>query len=298
MKDEIRSNLLNGYIKFVFTTNMVFMLVGMVLLFFLSDIYGLYAASISAASALFNCIGLTLILRWHYSGVVFVVLASLLSAIALSITCAGWLSYSFGNIGVYIPYVVMVLYIGTLMLFLSVKHQGKSAWQQMDSSLDWAHFRHIYQLSAVVFLAILGIAYYEMPPNTNVRSTNGEDKEIVSNVSSSRLDSPDVTIEEVVAFEKKYNEEYAVDERDVSITKRIFALKHLLLSGLMPDIHNRDNLVNICMIHAGSFSVQQQEILDWYMALDGSQQAEWNICDKVATLSEFKDVVQNKIKRR
>ena len=141
MTDRVRSNILNGYLKFALTTNIVIMIVGIAMLFLISDAYGVYAASICSASALFNCIGLTLIMRWHKNGVIFVVVASLLSAIALSITCAGWLTYSFGSIGMYIPYIIMVLYIGVLFALLFQKVRGMSSWQQMDNSLDLNHFR-------------------------------------------------------------------------------------------------------------------------------------------------------------
>lgn len=297
MIDRVRSNILNGYLKFALTTNIVIMIVGIAILFLISDAYGVYAASICSASALFNCIGLILIMRWYKTGAIFVVLASLLSAISLSITCAGWLTYSFGGIGIYIPYIIMVLYVGILFALLFRKVREKSSWKQMENGLDLAHFRHIYQLSTVILIFIFVSAYFVMPPDTETEFTEDDDIEkVVANVSQNRLDSPDVTIEEVVSFEKQYNENNTVGNRDNKITNRIFALKHLLLSGLMPDIHNRDNLVNICMIHAGSFSAEQQEIIDWYLGLDVSQQSEWNVCDKVNTLSEFKEIVQNKIK--
>lgn len=190
----------------------------------------------------------------------------------------------------------MMLYLGLLFLLIFQKVNGKSVWQQMDSSLDVKHFRHIYQLSTVILLAIMVIAYVVMPRDTILNESGDDDiEEIIVNVSEDRLDSPDVTIEEVVSFEKRYNEITAVEKRDSRVTSRIFALKHLLLSGLMPDIHNRDNLVNICMVHAGSFSDKQQKIIDWYLALDVEQQSEWNVCDRVNTLSEFKEAVQNKI---
>lgn len=295
--NRVRPKFLETFVKIGLVINVSMIIFGIVMLFVTSDIYGVYATSICTASALFNCIGLTLILRWHKSGSVFVALASLLSAIALSTTCAGWLTYSFGGIGIYIPYIIMVLYVGILFALLFQKVRGKSSWEQMDNGLDLAHFRHIYQLSTSLFLFIFISAYLVMPPNTETELA--EDDEIgkfVSKVSQNRLDSPDVTIEEVVSFEKEYNENYAVGNRDNTITNRIFALKHLLLSGLMPDIHNRDNLVNICMIHAGAFSEEQQKIIDWYLGLDVSQQSEWNVCDKVNTLSKFKETVQNKIK--
>lgn len=273
------------------------MFVGIAVLFIISDAYGVYATSICSGAALFNCIGLVLIMRWHKSGVIFVTIASLLSAIALSITCAGWLTFSFGGVGIYIPYIILALYLGLLFVLLFMKVKGESAWHQMDSNLDIEHFRHIYQLSACILLVILGIAFYVMPESTeSVLGEEDDIEKILSDVSENRLNSPDVTIEEVVSFEKKYNEKTAIEQRDKKITSRIFALKHLLLSGLMPDVHNRDNFVNICMVHAGSFSEQQQEIIDWYLALDLSLQSEWNICDKVNTLSEFKEIIQNKIR--
>lgn len=297
MANSVSNKILNVYLKFVLSANIIIMIVGIAILFITSDAYGVYAASICSASALFNCIGLTLIMRWHKSGMIFVVMASLLSAIALSITCAGWLTYSFGGIGMYIPYIIMGLYIGVLFALLFQKVRGMSSWQQMDNSLDFVHFRHIYQLSTAILLFIFVSAYFIMPPNTETElAENDEIEKIVANVTQDRLDCPDVTIEEVVSFEKVYNENNSVGNRDSKISNRIFALKHLLLSGLMPDVHNRDNLVNICMIHAGAFSKKQQEIIDWFLALDVSQQSEWNVCDKVKTLSEFKETVQNKIK--
>jgi len=295
--NKTRTNGLNTFLNVALILGGIIIIVGIVMLFCTFDTYGVYATSICSASALFNCIGLTLIMRWYKTGALFVVLASLLSAISLSITCAGWLTYSFGGIGIYIPYIIMALYVGILFVLLFKKVRGKTSWQQMENGLDLAHFRHIYQLSTVILIFIFVSAYFVMPPDTETELTEEDDIEkIVANVSQDRLDSPDVTIEEVVSFEKQYNENNTVGNRDDKITNRIFALKHLLLSGLMPDIHNRDNLVNICMIHAGSFSKEQQEIIDWYLGLDVSQQSEWNVCDKVNTLSEFKEIVKNKIK--
>lgn len=291
-----KMNSVTAFLNVALIASVVIVLVGIVTLLFIFDAYGVYAASICSASALLNSVGLILIMRRHKNGVLFVVSASVLSAIALSITCAGWLSYSFGAVGIYIPYLIMLLYVGTLFALMFHKIDGKSAWQQMDNSLDYAHFRHIYQLSVCILFVIFGIAYYVMPQSTESEQEEYEDLgKLVSNVSESRLDSPDVTIEEVVSFEQKYNEEFPIEKRDTKIVSRIFALKHLLLSGLMPELHSRDNLVNICMIHAGSFSKQQQEIIDWYLSLDTRYQSEWNVCDKVNTLSEFKDAIQKKI---
>lgn len=298
MTDIKEAYSLNLFIRLALIVNGIIMSAGIMILFCTSDTCGVYAASICAVSALFNVVGLIQLLRWHYCGAVIVVFASLLSAIALSITCSGWLTYRFGNIGIYIPYIIMAIYMTILSVLLLLKNKGKSAWQQMDSSLDFAHFRHIYQLSSLILLAIIGIAFYVMQNNMPSEMGDEISRTVTENVSEKRLDSPDVTIEEIVSFEKKYNEFNSEEKRDGKITNRIFALKHLLLSGLMPDIHNRENLVNICVVHAGSFSEQQQEIIDWYLSLDITQQSEWNECDKVNTLSEFKKIVQNKIKKK
>ena len=294
--DRVRSNVLGAFLKTALTAFIVIMMIGVAMIFITSDRYDVYAAGVCSASALINCVGLTLILRWHKSGMIFIVFASLLSAIAVSILCAEWLMDNMGNIGIYIPYIGMGLYTSTLSVFLLQKNKGKSAWQQMDNSLDIAHFRHIYQLSIVVLLFISVSAYVVKPSNTETEPfKEADNKKGITSVSQDRLDSPDVTIDEVISFEKTYNENNAVKNRDDKIESRIFAIKHLLLSGLMSDVHSRDNLVNICMVHAGCFSEQQQEIIDWYLSLDISQQLEWNACDKVNTLSEFKEIVQTKI---
>lgn len=292
-----RNNILTVYLKSALTLNIMLIVGGMAMLFSSSDAYGVYAAAICSISALFNCIGLTLLLRWHFTGLFIVGATSLISAVSLSFTCAGWLNYYFGSTGVLAPYVVFAIYLFTMLLLLFVKDRGMTTWQQMDSGFDYIHFRHIYQLSSVVFAIIVTIAILEMPkqPEANV-DVDDEISQIIKNVPVERLDATDVTIEEVVSFEKQYNGSVAVDNRDKNITQRIFALKHLLLSGLMPEIHSRENLVNICMVHAGGFSLEQQKILDWYLALDISTQEEWNVCEKAISISDFKSKIEARIK--
>lgn len=292
-----RNNILATCLKSALAFNLLLIVGGMAMLFSTADTYGIYAAAICSISALFNCIGLTLLLRWHSTGLFIVGVTSLVSAIAFSFTCAGWLIYYFGTIGVFIPYLIFALYWLCLTLLLFVKTKGRTAWQQMSTGFDYTHFRHIYQLSSVIIAIIVTIAIWEMPKQTEAK-IDGEDEisQIIKDVPAERLDAIDVTIEEIVSFEKKYNETIAVNNRDKNITKRIFALKHLLLSGLMPEIHNRENLVNICMVHAGEFSPEQQEVLDWYLALDISVQDEWNVCEKATCISDFKNKIEERIK--
>lgn len=296
-ENKERNNVLTVYLKSALIFNIMLIVGGMAMLFSTSDTYGTYAAAICSISALFNCIGLTLLLRWHSTGLFIIGTTSLISSVSLSFACAGWLNYYFGSIGVFVPYVVFAIYLLSMLLLLFVRDKGKTAWQQMDSGFDYTHFRHIYQLSSVIIASIVIIAILEMPkqPEVNVDAED-EISQIIKNVTAERLDATDVTIEEVVSFEKQYNESIAVNNRDKNITKRIFALKHLLLSGLMPEIHNRENLVNICMVHAGEFSPEQQEILDWYLALAISAQEEWNVCEKASCIKDFKSKIEARIK--
>lgn len=292
-----RNNILATYLKSALAFNVLLIVGGMVMLFSTVDIYGIYAAAISSISALFNCIGLVLLLRWRSTGLFIVGSTSLVSAVVLSFTCAGWLNYYFGSIGIFVPYFIFALYLLCLTLLLFVKTKGRTAWQQMRVGFDYTHFRHIYQLSSVIIAVIVIIAIWEMPKQTEVNiDAEDEISQIIKDVPAERLDAIDVTIEEVVSFEKQYNESIAVNNRNKNITKRIFALKHLLLSGLMPEIHNRENLVNIYMVHAGEFSPEQQEILDWYLALDISIQEEWNVCEKATSIKDFKSKIEARIK--
>lgn len=297
MDKKERANILSLFLKAALSVNVLVIIIGLTMLFVTNDTYGVYASSICAISALINCIGLILILRWHFSGVFPIVIASIVSTVSISITCAGWLQYTFGTIGLVIPYLVLGIYIVLLFTLLFFKVKGKTAWQQMEAGFDYKHFRHIYQLSTVIIAAIAITAYLVMPnqPEVNIDSED-EISHLIENVSPERLDAADVTIEEVVSFEKQYNDANNVNNRDKNVTKRIFALKHLLLSGLMPEIHNRENLVNICMVHAGEFSPEQQAIIDWYLALEISIQEEWNICNKAISISDFKSKIEERIK--
>lgn len=297
MDKKERANILSLFLKAALSVNVLVIIIGLIMLFVTNDTYGVYASSICATSALINCIGLILLLRWHYSGAFPIVIASIVSTVSISITCAGWLQYTFGTFGLVIPYFVLSMYLLLLFALLFFKAKGKTAWQQMEAGFDYKHFRHIYQLSTVIIVAIAITAYFVMPnqPEVDV-DTEDEISHLIENVSPERLDAADVTIEEVVSFEKQYNDANDVNSRDKNITKRIFALKHLLLSGLMPEIHNRENLVNICMVHAGEFSPEQQAIIDWYLALDISIQEEWNICNKAISISDFKSKIEERIK--
>ena len=152
--------------------------------------------------------------------------------------------------------------------------------------------------SFLILVAVIGIVLLCSLPLRNLERNeinNDDIAYIIPHVSEKRLDQTTVTIEEVVSFEKSYNSQYEIDKRDVKIVKRIFALKHLLLEGLMPEVHRAEDLKKIILIHSGEFSNEQQKLLDWFLFLSQSQQEYWNICSHVNTLQQFRDKLDGTI---
>lgn len=171
--------------------------------------------------------------------------------------------------------------------------------EQKNRRSLWSAFLMFFALIIAIAAIVACIALFVLPQNIKSESLDNElTEEVFSKVTQEQLDSPDVTIEEVVFFEKSYNETHSAESRDQKVLDRIFALKHILLGALMSETHNREGFVNICTIHAGEFSPQQQEIIDWYLGLNEAQQEQWEKCDKVTNLSEFKETIkkQNNIK--
>lgn len=147
-------------------------------------------------------------------------------------------------------------------------------------------------ISFLFLVAVIGIVLFCSLPLRDLEGNeinNDDIAYVIPHVSENRLDQITVTIEEVISFEKAYNSQYEVGKRNVKIVKRIFALKHLLLEGLMPENHRADDLKKIIVIHSGEFSNEQQKILDWFLSMNQSQQECWNICSNVNTLKQFRN---------
>lgn len=295
---ESRNSILDCYLKASLTANIFSIVFGLYFLFESHDRYGVFASAIFSISSIVNSIGYTHLLRWRYVGLGFVLTGCISSTIAVSLTCASWLSCNFGPIGIYLPFILLVANIGILFVLMAQKHQGKSAWANMEAGMDVRHFKHIYQLSSVVCVFIIAITCFVMPESTESDDDNSVSAmQTYNHVQKERLDAVDININELVAFEEEYNSRYQPNTRNDKISKRIFALKHLLLGGLMPELHNRESLERICKVHDGAFSREQQEILDWFLALDRPEQEEWNICPQAATLKEFKSLMERRIKQ-
>ena len=142
----------------------------------------------------------------------------------------------------------------------------------------------------LILVAIIVVFYNLTFVDLKENEFNNDDiAYVIPHVSEERLEQTTVTIEEVVSFEKAYNSQNEIEKRDIKIVKRIFALKHILLGGLMPEIHRAEDLEKIILIHSGEFSDEQQEVLDWFLSLSQSQQECWNVCSSVKTLQQFRD---------
>ncbi|MCD8387425.1 MAG: hypothetical protein LUD17_11120 [Bacteroidales bacterium] len=105
------------------------------------------------------------------------------------------------------------------------------------------------------------------------------------------LDSPMVTIEDLTAVERRISEVTNEEDREV-LQNRIYALRHLLLKGLMPEIHKSEHLDHIFKMHSGDYSSEQQQIIDWYLDLPDYRRREWFYCRSASSLSEFQQTLK------
>lgn len=162
----------------------------------------------------------------------------------------------------------------------------------------WRAFFISFALIICTAATIAVFAIYVIPSKKIEEIQKNDGEYPLREVTQAQLNSPNVTIEEVVFFEQSYNEKHRVENRDQKIIDRIFALKHILLGALMPEEHDRKELLDIYTVHDGEFSPEQQAVLEWYFALDKSQQEQWSKCPKVNNLAEFKEAIkkQNNIK--
>lgn len=201
----------------------------------------------------------------------------------------------------YLLYIIPIsvfIFMVTLLLVLKAKSSGKRIWNEMKGGMDVKHSRHIYQLTSFLLLGvILSMCFYKPSAPVVADPTSEHDDaeiEVAQRIINyALLDSVNVTLNEIVSIESMIDS-ISLDSQLV-YRRRIFALKHVLLSGLMTDKHNTPNLKNIYIIHMGEFSIEQQKVLDWYLALSPSEQEVWLDCPSVDNLSDFEKEVKQRI---
>lgn len=292
-----RPNLLNSILQALLVVSILCFVLSATWMFITSDACGVYAYGSIGIYCLLNIVGIILIQRWHKVGVWFCLTACFVECTSLFIWGNPLSMAGFPYLTYIIPTGVFIFLITTLMV-VKAKPSGKVLWNEMKGGLDVKHSRHIYQLTSVLLLGvILTMCIYKPSVPVIAEPSNvstGSNKEIVQRIIDyTLLDSIDVTLNEVVSIETTIDS-IPADSRLV-YNKRIFALKHVLLSGLMTEKHNTLNLKNIYKIHMGEFSKEQQRVLDWYLALPQTEQEVWLDCPSVDNLSDFEKEVKQRI---
>lgn len=167
----------------------------------------------------------------------------------------------------------------------------------MSDGADIKHFRHIYQLTSVLLVICSGLIYYLPMTKSHGMPILQSQMPVQSNrvISYELLDSANVTLDEVILIEPMID---SIQENlQLKYHKRVFALKHLLLSGIMAKEHDTKDIINISKVHFGEFSNSQQKILDWYLALPKESQQKWIECPTVNNLQDFKQKLTDIIEK-
>lgn len=167
----------------------------------------------------------------------------------------------------------------------------------MSNGADIKHFRHIYQLTSALLLICGGLICYLPKAKLKETPTVQSHVSVQSNrvISYELLDSANVTFDEVVSIEPMIDS--IPENLQMKYNKRVFALKHLLLSGIMAKEHDTKDIINISKVHLGEFSDCQQKILDWYLALPKESQLKWIECPPVNNLQDFKQKLTDIIEK-
>lgn len=299
-----RPNFLNAILQVLLAVSLLGFVLSAALMFITSNARGVYAYGSIAIFCLLDAVGITLIQRWHKVGIWLCLVACLIECSSLFILGLPWSSSTsisttinyFPYLAIFFAYIIMV----APLFVLKVQPSGKTIWSEMRSGMDVKHSRHIYQLTSVLLVGIIITILFYKPSITEVEepSSNFSDSaETVvvpqRTVNYSLLDSANVTLSEIESIETMIDS--VPSESQLIYNKRIFALKHVLLSGLMTEAHNVLNLKNICKIHTGDFSTEQQRILDWYLTLPLEEQEVWLDCPSVNNLSDFEKEVKQRI---
>lgn len=293
-----RPNFYNSILQAFLICYILTFVICMVWMFFTSDARGVYIYGSIAIYSLLSTIGVTLLQRWYRTGMWLILAINIGLNAIINLIFPLWSSATLGTNHILLSLLVSlsIVLVTTLPLFIfKCKPSNKIIWSEMNDGLDFKHFRHIYQLSCLLILAVSAIMVFKKPvlmstviePNMDDITVN-----LPRDIEYSLLDSANITLNEIVVIEGMINS--LPQKSQLIYNRRIFALKHVLLSGLMTDRHNTLNLINICKIHTGDFSPEQQKILDWYISLPKSDQEIWLDCPSVDNLYSF----ENEIKQR
>lgn len=268
------------------------------MMFITADAPDVYILGITGCTCLVASVGFQLLSRWQRFGFYVVIGVFLCASVILYLFFGDELSSFIPGFesGKLLPFAATGFVLILLLILLFVIRSGKehrNCWSQMSNGADTKHFRHIYQLTSALLLITCGLTFYLASTKSGdlPEIASAEPKTVKREISYQLLDSANVTLDEVIAIENMMDS--IPSDLQPVYKKRVFALKHLLLSGLMATEHDPNDIINIIKIHPGQFSESQQQILDWYLGLPGEIQKEWNYSPPVTNLQEFKLLFRN-----
>lgn len=298
ISERRRANYISSILRALLVINILIFVIAAIWMFFTSNARDVYFFGTISCSCLIASVGFQLLSRWQRLGLYVVIGAYISASLILYLYYPSDLIFLKQNN--YLPFAITgVIILLLFVLLFAVKNgsEGKNCWSQMSDGADIKHFRHIYQLTTTLLLITLGLTFY-LPTTKYVAYPNmRNDKPIIANreVSYELLDSANVTLDEIISIESMIDS--IPSNLQLKYNKRIFALKHLLLSGVMANEHDTKDIINISKVHLGEFSESQQLILDWYLGLPQEAQEKWIDCPPVSNLREFKQKLTETIEK-
>lgn len=298
--DKHRADYISSILRALLVVNILVFVLAATWMFIASNARDVYIFGIISCSCLIASVGCQLLIRWQRLGLYLTVGAYLGDSFILSFCFSPWLITLCESCGDYIPFMitsVILLVLIVLLFMIKDAETGKNCWSQMSNGADIQHFRHIYQLTSVLLLVTVGLILY-LPAAKPIETFNQKIEAPIlayREISYSLLDSANVTLDELVLIEPIIDS--IPGNLQMKYNKRMLALKHLLLSGLMTQEHDAKDIINISRVHVGEFSESQQRILDWYLGLPNEVQQRWIDCPPVSNLTDFKRILTETVEK-
>jgi len=286
-----RANFISSILRVLLVVNILLFVLATIGMLFTGSSRSVYIFGTLSCSCLMASVGFQLLIRWQRLGFYLNTGIYILASTLLYLYFPNELSRTFGIYGTYLPFTITgIVFLLLCILIFAIKDSktDENCWSQMSDGVDIKHFRHIYQLTSILLLIMGGVIYILPSTKANKlhKSISLGSVQTTREISYELLDSVNVTLDEIILIEPMIDS--IPPNLQLKYNKRIFALKHLILSGIMAKEHNPNDIINISKVHFGEFSKNQQRILDWYLALPKESQLKWIECPPVNNLQDFK----------
>lgn len=175
-------------------------------------------------------------------------------------------------------YISFTLSLITFSLLFS-KKENATIWSQMKDGMDITHFKHIYQLASLFFIAFIIIGGYLYYANRTPKSNlNLDDNSKINKIAQGyiseddiiELDKVTITLGKISAIEKNAN------NLSLQYKSRIMALKHLLAGHIVTSNHDIDAFKMAYSLRKPDLSTEQQDVLDWFFKQDSRMLDIWS----------------------